>query len=264
VEQVVRPTGLIDPPVEIRPATTQVDDLLSQISLRTKKNERVLVTTLTKRMAEELTEYLGEHGVKVRYLHSEIETVERVEIIRDLRLGEFDVLVGINLLREGLDIPEVSLVAILDADKEGFLRSERSLIQTIGRAARHINGAAILYADRVTDSMKRAVAETDRRRNKQIAFNRKNNITPIGVHKRIKDLIDGVYDADEARQELKAAQEGARYEAMSEKQLAREIRALDKQMHDYARNLEFEKAAQARDQLNELKKRAFGVALPAE
>jgi len=243
---------------------TQVDDLLSEISKRVARQERVLVTTLTKRMAEELTEYLAEHGVKVRYLHSEVETVERVEIIRDLRLGEFDVLVGINLLREGLDLPEVSLVSILDADKEGFLRSERSLIQTIGRAARHINGAAILYADRVTDSMKRAVAETDRRRNKQIAFNRKNNITPIGVHKRIKDLIDGVYDADEARQELKAAQEGARYEAMSEKQLAREIRALEKQMHDYARNLEFEKAAQARDQLNELKKRVFGVALPAE
>jgi excinuclease ABC subunit B len=264
VEQVVRPTGLIDPPVEVRPASTQVDDLLSEISLRTKKNERVLVTTLTKRMAEELTEYLGEHGVKVRYLHSEIETVERVEIIRDLRLGEFDVLVGINLLREGLDLPEVSLVAILDADKEGFLRSERSLIQTIGRAARHINGAAILYADRVTDSMKRAIAETDRRRNKQIAFNRKNNITPIGVHKRIKDLIDGVYDADDARQELKAAQEGARYEAMSEKQLAREFKALEKQMLDYARNLEFEKAAQARDQLAELKKRVFGIELPAE
>jgi excinuclease ABC subunit B len=224
----------------------------------------VLVTTLTKRMAEELTEYLGEHGVKVRYLHSEIETVERVEIIRDLRLGEFDVLVGINLLREGLDLPEVSLVAILDADKEGFLRSERSLIQTIGRAARHINGAAILYADRVTDSMKRAVAETDRRRNKQIAFNRKNNITPIGVHKRIKDLIDGVYDADDARQELKAAQEGARYEAMSEKQLAREIRALEKQMLEHARNLEFEKAAQARDRLSELKKHAFGVELHGE
>jgi len=243
---------------------TQVDDLLSEISKRVAQQERVLVTTLTKRMAEELTEYLGEHGVKVRYLHSEIETVERVEIIRDLRLGEFDVLVGINLLREGLDLPEVSLVAILDADKEGFLRSERSLIQTIGRAARHINGAAILYADRMTDSMKRAVAETDRRRNKQIAFNRKNNITPIGVHKRIKDLIDGVYDADDARQELKAAQEGARYEAMSEKQLAREFKALEKQMHDYARNLEFEKAAQARDQLTELKKRVFGVALPAE
>jgi excinuclease ABC subunit B len=264
VEQVVRPTGLIDPPVDIRPAVTQVDDLLSEISKRVARQERVLVTTLTKRMAEELTEYLGEHGVKVRYLHSEIETVERVEIIRDLRLGEFDVLVGINLLREGLDLPEVSLVAILDADKEGFLRSERSLIQTIGRAARHINGAAILYADRVTDSMKRAIAETDRRRNKQIAFNKKNKITPIGVHKRIKDLIDGVYDADDARQELKAAQEGARYGAMSEKQLAREFKALEKQMLDFARNLEFEKAAKARDQLHELKKRAFGIALPAE
>ena len=264
VEQVVRPTGLIDPPVKVRPAATQVDDLLSEISLRVAKKERVLVTTLTKRMAEQLTDYLGEHGVKVRYLHSEIETVERVEIIRDLRLGEFDVLVGINLLREGLDLPEVSLVAILDADKEGFLRSERSLIQTVGRAARHINGAAILYADRMTDSMKRAIAETDRRRNKQIAYNAKHNITPIGVQKRIKDLIDGVYDADGARQELKAAQAGARYEAMSEKQLARELRALEKQMLDCARNLEFEKAAQARDQLAELKKRVFGVELHSE
>jgi excinuclease ABC subunit B len=264
VEQVVRPTGLIDPPVQVRPASTQVDDLLSEISLRVKKSERVLVTTLTKRMAEELTEYLDEHGVKVRYLHSEIETVERVEIIRDLRLGEFDVLVGINLLREGLDLPEVSLVAILDADKEGFLRSERSLIQTIGRAARHLNGGAILYADRVTDSMRRAIAETDRRRSKQVAFNKKHDITPIGVSKRIKDLIDGVYDADGAQQELKAAQAGARYEAMSEKQLAREIRALEKQMHDHARNLEFEKAAAARDQLGELKKHAFGIELPAE
>ena len=261
VEQVVRPTGLIDPPVEIRPASTQVDDLLSEISLRVKKHERVLVTTLTKRMAEELTEYLAEHGVKVRYLHSEIETVERVEIIRDLRLGEFDVLVGINLLREGLDLPEVSLVAILDADKEGFLRSERSLIQTIGRAARHINGAAILYADRLTDSMKRAIAETDRRRRKQVTFNQLHKITPIGVHKRIKDMIDGVYDAGDALQERKAAQEGARYEAMSEKQLAREIRALEKQMLECARNLEFEKAAKARDQLGELRKRVFGVAL---
>jgi excinuclease ABC subunit B len=261
VEQVVRPTGLIDPPVEVRPAATQVDDLLSEISLRTKKNERVLVTTLTKRMAEELTEYLSEHGVKVRYLHSEVETVERVEIIRDLRLGEFDVLVGINLLREGLDLPEVSLVAILDADKEGFLRSERSLIQTIGRAARNLNGAAILYADRMTDSMKRAIAETDRRRRKQVAFNAKHDITPIGVQKRIKDLIDGVYDADDAVRLLKAAEEGARYEAMSEKQLSREIRALEKQMLDHARNLEFEKAAKARDQLSELRKRAFGAAL---
>jgi len=259
VEQVVRPTGLIDPAVEVRPATTQVDDLLSEISKRTSKNERVLVTTLTKRMAEELTDYLGEHGVKVRYLHSEVETVERVEIIRDLRLGEFDVLVGINLLREGLDLPEVSLVAILDADKEGFLRSERSLIQTIGRAARHINGSAILYADRMTDSMQRAIAETDRRRNKQISYNKAHNITPIGVMKRIKDLIDGVYDADGAQQERKAAQDEARYEAMSEKQLARELRTLEKQMHDHARNLDFEKAAKARDQLAELRKRIFGI-----
>jgi len=264
VEQVVRPTGLIDPQVQVRPATTQVDDLLSEISLRTRKNERVLVTTLTKRMAEELTDYLGEHGVKVRYLHSEVETVERVEIIRDLRLGEFDVLVGINLLREGLDLPEVSLVAILDADKEGFLRSERSLIQTMGRAARHINGAAILYADRMTDSMKRAIAETDRRRNKQIAYNQRHKITPIGVAKRVKDLIDGIYDAESAQQELKAAQSGARYEAMSEKQLAREIRALEKRMHEHARNLEFEKAADARDQLANLKKQAFGVESHAE
>jgi excinuclease ABC subunit B len=263
VEQVVRPTGLIDPKVEVRPATTQVDDLLSEISIRVSRKERVLVTTLTKRMAEELTDYLGEHGVKVRYLHSEIETVERVEIIRDLRLGEFDVLVGINLLREGLDLPEVSLVAILDADKEGFLRSERSLIQTIGRAARHINGSAILYADRMTDSMKRAIAETDRRRNKQIAYNKTHNITPIGVIKGIKDMIDGVYDADGAQQVRKAAQDEARYEAMSEKQLARELRALEKQMHDHARNLDFEKAAKARDQLAELKKRVFGVALAA-
>jgi excinuclease ABC subunit B len=264
VEQVVRPTGLIDPRVTVKPASTQVDDLLSEIGLRVKKNERVLVTTLTKRMAEQLTDYLAEHGVKVRYLHSEIETVERVEIIRDLRLGEFDVLVGINLLREGLDLPEVSLVAILDADKEGFLRSERSLIQTMGRAARHLNGTAILYADVMTDSMKRAIAETERRRNKQIAYNKLHDITPIGVQKRIKDLIDGVYDAEGAQQELKAAQEGARYEAMSEKQLAREFKVLEKQMLDYARNLEFEKAARARDQLNELKKRAFGIQLPAE
>ena len=265
VEQVVRPTGLIDPPVTIRPASTQVDDLLSEINLRVRKDERVLVTTLTKRMAEELTDYLAEHGVRVRYLHSEVETVERVEIIRDLRLGEFDVLVGINLLREGLDLPEVSLVAILDADKEGFLRSERSLIQTIGRAARHINGAAILYADVMTDSMKRAIAETDRRRAKQVAFNASHGITPMGVSKRIKDLIDGVYDADEATQSRKAAQAQAGYEAMSEKQLAREIKALEKQMLDFARNLEFEKAARARDQLSELKKRAFGiVALPED
>jgi excinuclease ABC subunit B len=264
VEQVVRPTGLVDPQVEIRPAATQVDDLLSEISKRVKKNERVLVTTLTKRMAEELTDYLAEHGVKVRYLHSEVETVERVEIIRDLRLGEFDVLVGINLLREGLDLPEVSLVAILDADKEGFLRSERSLIQTIGRAARHINGSAILYADVVTDSIKRALAETDRRRSRQMEYNQAHSITPKGVIKRIKDLIDGVYDGEAAEQELKAAQAEARYESMSEKQLAREIKALEKQMLDFARNLEFEKAAKARDQLAELRKRVFGVELASE
>jgi len=260
VEQVVRPTGLIDPQVVVRPASTQVDDLLSEINLRVKKQERVLVTTLTKRMAEELTDYLAEHGVKVRYLHSEVETVERVEIIRDLRLGEFDVLVGINLLREGLDLPEVSLVAVLDADKEGFLRSERSLIQTMGRAARHINGMAILYADRETDSIKRAIAETDRRRRKQVTYNERHSITPKGVIKRIKDLIDGVYDASE----MKVAQEEARYEAMSEKQIAREIRALEKKMLEHAKNLEFEEAAKARDQLGELKKRVFGVALASE
>ncbi len=260
VEQVVRPTGLIDPQVVVRPASTQVDDLLSEISLRVKKQERVLVTTLTKRMAEELTDYLAEHGVKVRYLHSEVETVERVEIIRDLRLGEFDVLVGINLLREGLDLPEVSLVAVLDADKEGFLRSERSLIQTMGRAARHINGMAILYADRETDSIKRAIAETDRRRRKQVTYNERHSITPKGVIKRIKDLIDGVYDASE----MKVAQEEARYEAMSEKQISREIKALEKKMLEHAKNLEFEEAAKARDQLGELKKRVFGVALASE
>src|SRR5437870_2032615 len=220
VEQVVRPTGLVDPRLEVRPASSQVDDLLSEISLRVKKNERVLVTTLTKRMAEELTDYLAEHGVKVRYLHSEVETVERVEIIRDLRLGEFDVLVGINLLREGLDLPEVSLVAILDADKEGFLRSERSLIQTMGRAARHINGTAILYADRVTDSIKGAIAETDRRRAKQVGYNQQHGITPTGVMKRIKDLIDGVYDADaaeDARDDALAPKAGLRYRLLQRK-----------------------------------------------
>jgi excinuclease ABC subunit B len=264
VEQVVRPTGLIDPQVIVRPASTQVDDLLSEINLRTKKSERVLVTTLTKRMAEELTEYLAEHGVKVRYLHSEVETVERVEIIRDLRLGEFDVLVGINLLREGLDLPEVSLVAILDADKEGFLRSERSLIQTMGRAARHINGTAILYADRETDSIKRAIAETDRRRRKQVLYNERHSITPIGVIKRIKDLIDGVYGADDAKAGFAAAQAEARYEAMSEKQIAREMKALEKKMLEHAKNLEFEEAARARNELGELKKRVFGVELASE
>jgi len=258
VEQVVRPTGLVDPRIEVLPATTQVDDLMNQIQLRVKKNERVLVTTLTKRMAEQLTDFLGENGIKVRYLHSDIETVERVEILRDLRLGTFDVLVGINLLREGLDIPEVSLVAILDADKEGFLRSERSLIQTIGRAARNLNGTAILYGDKITDSMRRAIDETDRRRNKQIEFNRANNITPSSVVKHIRDLIDGVYNPQAARAELDAAQEHARYETMSEKQIGKEIKRLEKSMLDHAKNLEFEKAAQVRDQLAQLKQQLFG------
>ena len=215
-------------------------------------------------MAEDLTDYLNEHGVKVRYLHSDIDTVERVEIIRDLRLGEFDVLVGINLLREGLDIPEVSMVAILDADKEGFLRSERSLIQTIGRAARHINGMAILYGDRITDSMKKAISETERRRNKQLLWNEKMGITPLGVQKRIKDLIDGMYDADEGKKQLKAAQAQRKYDAMPEKDIERELKRLEKEMLDAARNLEFEKAAELRDRLYQLKQAVFGVALPIE
>ncbi|MBK9596094.1 MAG: excinuclease ABC subunit UvrB [Rhodocyclales bacterium] len=259
VEQVVRPTGLVDPQVIVRPASTQVDDLLGEIKLRTAQNERVLVTTLTKRLSEDLTDYLGENGIKVRYLHSDIETVERVEIIRDLRLGEFDVLVGINLLREGLDIPEVSLVAILDADKEGFLRSERSLIQTMGRAARHLHGTAILYADTMTDSMRRAIAETERRRAKQVSFNEANGITPKSISKRIKDIIDGVYDHEIAVEALEAAEERARYEAMDEKALAREIRRLEKRMQEHAKNLEFEEAAAARDELFRLRKCAFGV-----
>ena len=240
VEQLVRPTGLVDPAIEVLPASTQVDDLLNQIHERVKVRERVLVTVLTKRMAEQLTEYLSDNGVKVRYVHSDIDTVERVEIIRDLRLGVFDVLVGINLLREGLDIPEVSLVAILDADKEGFLRAERSLIQTIGRAARNVNGKAILYADRMTNSMQRAMGETDRRRTKQIAFNLEHGIEPKGVTKRIKDIIDGVYDVQEKRSELQVAQNRAHYESMSEKELAKEIGRLEKQMMAEAKNLEFE------------------------
>lgn len=259
VEQVVRPTGLVDPLIEVRPALTQVDDLMNEITDRVKKQERVLVTTLTKRMSEQLTEFLSDNGIKVRYLHSDIDTVERVEIIRDLRLGTFDVLVGINLLREGLDIPEVSLVAILDADKEGFLRSERSLIQTIGRAARNLNGTAILYADKITDSMKRAIGETERRRNKQLSFNAANNITPIGIKKKIKDIIDGVYNQQEARDELAVSQEHAKYEMMSEKQVSREIKRLEKQMLEHAKNLEFEKAAQVRDQLAHLKQQLFGA-----
>ncbi len=253
VEQVVRPTGLVDPLIEVRPAINQVDDLMSVIHQRIKVGERVLVTTLTKRMSEDLTEYLSEHGIKVRYLHSDIETVERVEIIRDLRLGVFDVLIGINLLREGLDIPEVSLVAILDADKEGFLRSERSLIQTIGRAARHLHGTAILYADRITNSMKRAMDETERRRIKQVAHNLAHGITPQGVQKRIKDIIEGTYEIDDARNHQKAAQQQAKYLAMSKAEVAREIKRLEKEMLAAAKNLEFEQATTLRDQLKKLR-----------
>ena len=262
VEQVVRPTGLVDPVLIVRPALSQVDDLMSEINDRIKKDERVLVTTLTKRMAEQLTEYLSDHGIKVRYLHSDIETVERVEILRDLRLGTFDVLIGINLLREGLDLPEVSLVAILDADKEGFLRSERSLIQTIGRAARNLNGVAILYADHVTDSMRRAIDETERRRAKQIAFNEANGITPKGVQKKIKELIDGVYSNAAQKAMVEGVHEDAataKVESMSEKQISKEIKRLEKLMVDHAKNLEFEKAAQVRDQLHVLKQQAFGA-----
>lgn len=261
VEQVVRPTGLVDPLIDVRPASTQVDDVLTEIHARIKVGERVLITTLTKRMSEQLTDFMSDNGIKVRYLHSDIDTVERVEILRDLRLGVFDVLIGINLLREGLDIPEVSLVAILDADKEGFLRSERSLIQTIGRAARNVNGKAILYADKMTESMKKAIGETERRRTKQTQFNKLHGITPKGVVKRIKDIIDGVYDVDEKRQELKYEQEKAHYEDMSEKQLAKEIKQLEKMMVDHAKNLEFEKAAQTRDQLLKLKAMVFGAEL---
>ncbi|MEI7456776.1 MAG: excinuclease ABC subunit UvrB [Nitrosomonadales bacterium] len=253
VEQVVRPTGLVDPIILVRPAINQVDDLMSEIRLRINVGERVLVTTLTKRMSEDLTDYLSEHGIKVRYLHSDIETVERVEIIRDLRLGEFDVLIGINLLREGLDIPEVSLVAILDADKEGFLRSERSLIQTIGRAARHLHGTAILYADRITNSMQRAMDETERRRIKQVAHNLEYGITPQGVQKRIKDIIEGTYELDDARLNQKAAQEQAKYLAMSRAQVTKEINRLEKEMLAAAKNLEFEKACELRDQLKKLR-----------
>ncbi|MES2978929.1 MAG: excinuclease ABC subunit UvrB [Pseudomonadota bacterium] len=259
VEQVVRPTGLVDPEVEVRPATHQVDDVLQEIRIRVDKNERVLITTLTKRMAEQLTDYLTDNGVKVRYLHSDVDTVERVEILRDLRLGAFDVLVGINLLREGLDIPEVSLVAILDADKEGFLRAERSLIQTIGRAARNLNGRAILYADRITDSMKKAMDETERRRNKQIAFNLANGITPRSVVKRIKDLIDGVYSEKAGKEAQQLEMQKALVEDMSEKDVAREIKRLEKLMIEHAKNLEFEKAARIRDQLAALKEQAFGA-----
>jgi excinuclease ABC subunit B len=262
VEQLVRPTGLVDPEVEVRPATHQVDDVLQEIRIRVEKDERVFITTLTKRMAEQLTDYLTDNGVKVRYLHSDVDTVERVEILRDLRLGAFDVLVGINLLREGLDIPEVSLVAILDADKEGFLRSERSLIQTIGRAARNLNGRAILYADKVTESMRKAIDETQRRRAKQIDHNTRMGITPRSIVKQVKDLIDGVYSEKSGREAEKLAQDAiqrAKVEDMSEKDIAREIKNLEKRMMEHARNLEFEKAAQVRDQLHVLKTRAFGA-----
>ena len=260
VEQLVRPTGLVDPEVEVRPATTQVDDLLQEIRLRVERAERVLVTTLTKRMAEQLTDYLTENGVKVRYLHSDVDTVERVEILRDLRLGAFDVLVGINLLREGLDLPEVSLVAILDADKEGFLRAERSLIQTIGRAARNLHGKAILYADRITDSMRRAIDETERRRAKQIAHNEAHGIVPRGVSKQVRDLIDGVVSDRAAKDEARRVEAAAELEALSEKDLARRIKALERQMFEHARNLEFEKAARVRDQLALLREQVLGGA----
>ncbi len=262
VEQVARPTGLIDPEIFVKPADTQVDDLLSEIKLRVAVDERVLAVTLTKRMAEDLTDYLAEHGVKVRYLHSDIDTIERVEIIRDLRLGEFDVLVGINLLREGLDIPEVSLVAVLDADKEGFLRSERSLIQTSGRAARNLNGKVIFYGNKITRSMQAAIDETNRRRKKQMLFNEAHGITPTGIAKRIKDIIDGVYDKDEAQRELKAAQTQASYDALSEKQIVKEMKRLEKAMHDSAKNLEFEKAADSRDQLKKLRVKFYGAEVP--
>ena len=258
VEMIARPTGLVDPEITVKPADTQVDDLLGEIKKRVAVGERVLATTLTKRMAEDLTDYLNEHNVKVRYLHSDIDTVERVEIIRDLRLGEFDVLVGINLLREGLDIPEVSLVAVLDADKEGFLRSERSLIQTAGRAARNLNGSVIFYANKITRSMKAAMDETTRRRGVQIAFNEANGIVPKGISKRVKDMIDGVYDKDEALRERKAAQDQAGFESLSEKQIVKEMKRLEKAMHDAAKNLEFEKAADFRDQLKKLKFRYYG------
>ena len=261
VEQVVRPTGLVDPEVEVRPATTQVDDLLSEITKRVSVNERVLVTTLTKRMAEDLTEYLNEHGIRVRYLHSDIETVERVEIIRDLRLGEFDVLVGINLLREGLDMPEVSLVAILDADKEGFLRSEGALIQTIGRAARNIHGKAILYADKITGSMERAIGETERRREKQIAHNVEHGITPKGVEKRIADVMEGAYGISTGTKSKisKVAEEVIQYASMTPRQLEKEIQSLENQMYEHAKNLDFEQAAAVRDKIRRIQEENLGL-----
>jgi len=261
VELLVRPTGLVDPEIEVRPAVTQVDDLLSEIRLRVAQGDRVLVTTLTKRMSEDLTEYLAEHGVLVRYLHSDIDTVERMEIIRDLRLGKFDVLVGINLLREGLDMPEVSLVAILDADKEGFLRSDRSLIQTMGRAARNLRGKAILYADRITGSMRRAIDETDRRREKQQAYNQAHGITPRSIEKAITDVMEGALDREHAgaREFAQVAEEIARYGRLSPEQLAREVRKLEQRMYEHARNLEFEEAAHLRDEIRRMEERNLGM-----
>jgi excinuclease ABC subunit B len=258
VEQVVRPTGLVDPPIEIRPASTQVDDVLSEIQLRVARQERVLITTLTKRMAEDLTEYLQEHGIRVRYLHSDIETVERMEIIRDLRLGAFDVLVGINLLREGLDLPEVSLVAILDADREGFLRSEGSLIQTVGRAARNLNGTAIMYADKVTGSMQRAIAETDRRRQKQLEFNREHHIEPRSIVKEVRDIMDGARESS-SRRGRRAAEPRDDYRQLTPEQLARRIARLERDMFEHARNLEFEEAARLRDELQALRRVELGL-----
>jgi len=264
VEQVVRPTGLVDPEVEVRPVTTQVDDLISEINKRVIRNERVLVTTLTKRMAEDLTEYLAEHGVRVRYLHSDIDTVERVEIIRDLRLGQFDVLVGINLLREGLDMPEVSLIAVLDADKEGFLRSETSLIQTIGRAARHINGMAILYADKMTGSMQRALAETERRRNKQRRYNEMHGITPEGIRKAVTDIMEGAYSEGRIQHKrwAKAAEEPNVYAGQPPELLMKKIKQLEDRMYKHARDLEFEEAAQLRDEIRRIQ--SDGLGLPVE
>jgi excinuclease ABC subunit B len=257
IDQVVRPTGLVDPQIEVRPASTQVDDLLSEINIRVGKSERVLVTTLTKRMAEDLTEYLAEHGVRVRYLHSDIDTVERMEIIRDLRLGEFDVLVGINLLREGLDMPEVSLVAILDADKEGFLRSDRSLIQTIGRAARNLNGMAILYADNITGSMRRAIDETERRRTRQLEFNEEHGIVPKGISKQITDVMDMGQGASKRDRMRKVAEPSGEYHIDSPAELKKRLADLEKRMFEHARNLEFEQAAQLRDEMERLKQKHF-------
>ena len=259
VEQVVRPTGLIDPKIEIKPADSQVDDVLSEIKIRVEANERVLITTLTKRMAEDLTDYLTEHSIKVRYLHSEIDTVERVEIIRDLRLGKFDVVVGINLLREGLDIPEVSLVAVLDADKEGFLRSKRSLIQTAGRAARNLNGKVIFYANSITKSMQAAIDETGRRRKKQLKFNKDNNITPVGIIKKVKDIIESIQDEEEFKKQKAQSKSHRKYEDFTEPQIIKEIGKLEKAMQSSARNLEFEKAANTRDLIKFLKEKIYGA-----